>query len=128
ALVIFGILVLFGPMLAAGVSRLPRGAEAVARRIPIRIPARSSAPLRRIVRDRWDALALLTVLGSFGYVLWVALAQYQAQPHILDGSAYFFQAKIFASGQLSATVPSDLGAFQGPFMIASGGRWFAMFP
>src|SRR6185437_2424348 len=108
ALVVFGVLVPFGPMLAAGVAQLARGAGAVARRVPIRAPARVSAPLRRIVRDRWDALALLTVLGSFGYVLWVALAQYQAQPHILDASAYLFQAKIFASGQLSAPVPSDL--------------------
>ncbi len=124
ALVIFGVLVPFGPLLAAGVARLPRGFGTIARRAP----ARMTAPLRRFVRDRWDALALLTGLGSFGYVLWVALAQYQGQPHILDASAYFFQAKIFASGQLSAPVPSDLSAFQGPFMIASGGRWFAQYP
>ncbi|HEY1386949.1 MAG TPA: glycosyltransferase family 39 protein [Ktedonobacterales bacterium] len=124
ALAVFGVLVPFGPVLAAGVAQLPRGVGAMASRVPSRI----SAPLRRIVRDRWDALALLTVLGSFGYVLWVALAEYQGQPHILDASAYIFQAKIFASGQLSAPVPSHLGAFQGPFMIASGGRWFAMFP
>jgi hypothetical protein len=124
ALVVFGVLVPFGPMLADGLAQLPRGAEAVARRVPARV----SAPLRRVVRDRWDALALLTVLGSFGYVLWVALAQYQGQPHILDASAYVFQAKIFATGQLSAPIPSDLGAFQGPFMIASGGRWFAQYP
>jgi hypothetical protein len=124
ALLIFGVLVPFGPMLAAAVAQFPRGVGTVARRVPARVPA----PLRRIVRDRWDALALLTVLGSFVYVLWVALAEYQGQPHILDASAYLFQAKIFATGQLSAPVPPNLGAFQGPFMIASGGRWFAQYP
>ncbi|HKW23998.1 MAG TPA: glycosyltransferase family 39 protein, partial [Ktedonobacterales bacterium] len=128
ALVVFGALVPFGPLLAAGVAQLPSGAGAVARSMATRLPARVIAPLRRIVRDRWDALALLTVLGSFGYVLWVALAEYQGQPHILDASAYIFQAKIFASGQLSAPMPSHLGAFQGPFMVASGGRWFAQYP
>lgn len=128
ALVIFGALIPFGPLLAAGVAQLPRGVSAMARSVSMRVPARVSAPLRRIVRDRWDVLALLTTLCSFGYVLWVALAEYQGQPHILDASAYLFQAKIFASGQLSAPVPSNLGAFQGPFMITSGGRWFAQYP
>jgi Dolichyl-phosphate-mannose-protein mannosyltransferase len=128
ALAVFGVLVPFGPLLAAAVAQLPRGVGAMARSASARMPAQIRAPLRRIVRDRWDALALLTVLGSFSYVLWVALAEYQGQPHILDASAYIFQAKIFASGQLSAPVPSHLGAFQGPFMIASGGRWFTMFP
>ena len=128
ALAVFGALVPFGPPLAAGVAQLAHGVGAMARSVSARVPARVRAPLRRIVRDRWDALALLTVLGSFGYVLWVALAEYQGQPHILDASAYIFQAKIFASGQLSAPMPSHLSAFQGPFMIASGGRWFAQYP
>lgn len=92
-----------------------------------RLPARLATIGRRIARDRWDGLALVTVLASLGYTLWVALAQYQAQPHILDASAYFFQAKIFASGHLSAPVPGD-SAFQGPFMVARDGRWFAQYP
>ena len=93
-----------------------------------RLPTWVTSLGRRIVRDRWDGWALATVLASLGYTLWVALAQYQAQPHILDASAYFFQAKIFASGQLSAPVPHDLAAFQGPFMVARDGRWFAQYP
>ena len=93
-----------------------------------RLPPRLAALGRRIVRDRWDGLALVTMVASLGYTLWVALAQFQAQPHILDASAYFFQAKIFASGHLSAPVPADPGAFQGPFMVARDGRWFAQYP
>jgi hypothetical protein len=93
-----------------------------------RAPVWMAAPLRLVMRDRWDALALLTVIGSFGYVLWVALAEYQGQPHILDASAYLFQAKIIASGHLSAPLPADPAAFQGPFMVTVDGRWFAQYP
>ena len=64
----------------------------------------------------------------FGALLWIALAQYHGEPHILDASAYYFQAKIFASGRLAAPAPADLAAFQGPFMVAWGGRWFAQYP
>src|SRR5262249_17476549 len=65
--------------------------------------------------DRWDALALLVGGASFAATLTVALVQSHGEPHILDASAYYFQAKIFASGRLAATPPTDLAAFQGPF-------------
>src|SRR5262249_48371349 len=48
--------------------------------------------------DRWDALALLVVGASFAATLTVAHVQFHGEPHILDASAYYFQAKIFASG------------------------------
>jgi hypothetical protein len=86
-----------------------------------RIPAR----LWRI--DRWDALALLVAGASFAATLTVALVQFHGEPHIHDASAYYFQAKIFASGRLAAPAPADLPAFQGPFMIAGAGRWFAQY-
>lgn len=80
-----------------------------------------------LLDDRWQALATLTVAASLAATLCVALAQFHALPHILDASAYYFQAKIFASGQLSAPMPRDLAAFQGPFMVATQGRWFAQY-
>jgi hypothetical protein len=86
-----------------------------------RIPAQ----LWRI--DRWDTLALLVAGASFAATLTVALVQFHGEPHILDASAYYFQAKIFASGRLSAAPPDDLAAFQGPFMLAGAGRWFAQY-
>lgn len=79
-------------------------------------------------QDRSDLAAVAVVLSAFVYTCWIALAQYHAEPHILDASAYIFQAKIFASGRLSAAVPENLGAFQGPFMVADQGRWFAQYP
>ncbi|HEX6543944.1 MAG TPA: glycosyltransferase family 39 protein [Ktedonobacterales bacterium] len=132
ALALYG---LFGlaASFAGGTQAFPADAISGARRrwrdaVARRLPERAMRLLHRLARDRWDVLALVTVLASFGYVLWVALAEYQAQPHILDASAYIFQAKIFATGQLSAPAPSDLGAFQGPFMVVRDGRWFAQYP
>ncbi len=77
--------------------------------------------------DRWDALALLVAGASFAATLTVALVQFHGEPHILDASAYYFQARIFASGRLAATPPADLAAFQGPFMLAGAGRWFSQY-
>jgi hypothetical protein len=77
--------------------------------------------------DRWDLAALAVTLAACSFTVWIALAEYHAEPHILDASAYIFQAKIFASGQLSALVPVNLAAFQGPFMVAYQGRWFAQY-
>lgn len=92
--------------------------------------ARSLPALRQHVAgrlDRWDVVALAFCVVSLAFTCYVALAQFSAQPHILDASAYYFQAKIFASGRLSAPVPADLGAFQGPFMVARDGRWFSQY-
>ncbi|MGO8949233.1 MAG: hypothetical protein ACLQUY_16610 [Ktedonobacterales bacterium] len=77
--------------------------------------------------DGWDLVAAALTLAAGGFTVWIALVEYHAEPHILDASAYIFQAKIFASGQLSAPVPANLGAFQGPFMVAYQGRWFAQY-
>lgn len=84
--------------------------------------------LLSLTHDRWDLAAAAVVLAACVYTCWIALAEYHAEPHILDASAYIFQAKIFASGQLSAPIPANLGAFQGPFMVADQGRWFALYP
>ncbi|MGZ3598412.1 MAG: hypothetical protein ACXVDF_00635 [Ktedonobacterales bacterium] len=77
--------------------------------------------------SKLDMAAGMTILASFAFTLYIALAQYRGYPHILDASAYYFQAKVFASGRLSAPAPRVLSAFQGPFMIASQGRWFAQY-
>lgn len=74
-----------------------------------------------------DIAAGVTMCASLAFTLYIALEQYRCYPHILDASAYYFQAKIFASGKLAAHVPRYLPAFQGPFMIASEGRWFTQY-
>src|SRR5262249_39320664 len=50
------------------------------------------------------------------------------QPHVLDATSYYFQAKIFASGRLSVPASPLPDAFKGPFMVVSAGRWFGIYP
>lgn len=80
-------------------------------------------------RDPWfDRLGATALVAGFAALIAIALAQYHGEPHILDASAYYFQAKTFALGRLTAPIPTDLQAFQGPFMVAWQGRWFAQYP
>lgn len=71
--------------------------------------------------------AYLALACSLAYVLWIALAEYQAEPHIYDASAYVFAAKTLALGQLTAPVPSPGQLFPGPFTVIFNGRWFAQY-
>ena len=84
---------------------------------------------RRAGGGIWEALAGLTALGALIGAVAIALAQYHAAPHILDASAYYFQAKIFASGRLSVPAPRPevFANFQGPFMVVADGRWFSQY-
>lgn len=72
-------------------------------------------------------VALLALAGSFAYVLWIALVEYQGQPHIYDTSTYVFMAKIYASGQFSVPAPAASKLFPGPFMVIFNGRWFGQY-
>ena len=49
-------------------------------------------------------------------------------PHILDETAYLFQAKIFARGRLWVDAPSLPEFFTHDHLIISDGRWFAKYP
>ncbi len=72
-------------------------------------------------------IAFIALGGSLIYVLWIALKEFQAQPHIYDASAYFFAAKMVASGQFSVPAPPASKLFPGPFMVIFKGRWFAQY-
>ncbi|MGH2515258.1 MAG: glycosyltransferase family 39 protein [Ktedonobacterales bacterium] len=105
--------------------RRPRLAPSVLSRVQALL---SHLPRALRARNRWDVLAALLIAASFIFTCYIAVVQYSAEPHILDASAYYFQAKIFASGHLAAPAPADSAAFAGPFMVAEGGRWFAQYP
>ncbi len=72
-------------------------------------------------------IGLLALAASFIFVVWIALAQYHAQPHIYDASAYLFGAKTFAAGRLFAPVPAAVDRFPGPFMLVRDGKWFTQY-
>lgn len=71
--------------------------------------------------------AFLALACSLAYVLWIALAEYQGEPHIYDASAYVFAAKTLAQGQLAAPAPPASQFFPGPFTVLFNGRWFAQY-
>src|SRR5579859_274136 len=73
-------------------------------------------------------VALVALIASFIYVVWIALAQFHALPHIYDASAYLFSAKIYATGHLSVPIPAAVDRFPGPFMVQYDGRWFSQYP
>ncbi len=96
--------------------------------------SRSSSRIVGWLLRQWTALiaaihpiGLIALLISFAYLIWVALAQYAALPHIYDASAYLFGAKIYAQGRLWAPVPAAADRFNGPFMVAQNGKWFTQY-
>ncbi|GER87325.1 hypothetical protein KDW_14870 [Dictyobacter vulcani] len=96
---------------------------------------RQSVQNKNAVRRVWEALTtaihpsgLLCLIGSLCFILWIARVQYHGMPHIYDANAYFFAAKMYAHGQLSAPLPPAASLFPGPFMLQYGGQWFAQYP
>lgn len=78
----------------------------------------------------WQALhpgAYLALACSLVYVLWIALVEYQGEPHIYDASAYVFAARTLAQGHLTAPVPPPGQLFPGPFTVIFNGHWFAQY-
>lgn len=71
------------------------------------------------------ALGLAWLLAASWYV---ATALFDRAPHILDAIAYTFQAKMFASGMLTAPAPLVSQAFPMPFSVIHQERWFAQYP
>jgi hypothetical protein len=49
-------------------------------------------------------------------------------PHIEDEAAYYFQARIFASGHLFAPAPASPEFFPSSWVMLHDGRWFSVFP
>ncbi|MGH2509175.1 MAG: ArnT family glycosyltransferase, partial [Ktedonobacteraceae bacterium] len=72
-------------------------------------------------------LALGALGASLCFVSWIALVQYQAEPHIYDASAYLFAAKMYALGHLSVPIPPAVDRFPGPFMVLFNGQWFGQY-
>lgn len=74
------------------------------------------------------AVVAVASLASIGLILYVADADFQQHPHIFDAAAYYFQGSLFSTGHLWARAPTIPRAFDGPFTVAYGGRWFSQYP
>jgi hypothetical protein len=94
-------------------------------------------------RDRWvqairswlevaerhaDVSAGVLAAGSFAMTVAAAYFVHRPYPHISDGFAYLFQARIFAAGALSAAAPPVPESFQFEWLAVHDGRWFSIFP
>ncbi len=94
----------------------------------------TTATRGNIVMRSWRSLtvalhpvALIMLVGSLCFVCWIALVQYQGEPHIYDASAYLFAAKMYATGHLAVPLPAAVDRFPGPFMILFNGQWFGQY-
>ncbi|HQN04226.1 MAG TPA: hypothetical protein PK174_02295, partial [Anaerolineaceae bacterium] len=52
---------------------------------------------------------------------------FDAVPHLEDEHAYFFQAKLFASGQVTRALPPSAPSFGLPFVVEYNGRQFSKY-
>ncbi|MBI3911836.1 MAG: hypothetical protein HY320_13015 [Armatimonadetes bacterium] len=75
---------------------------------------------------RWvPVAAALWITGVAALISWLA---FERVPHVQDSIAQLFQARIFASGRLWATVPPHPEFFGLEFLVADRGRWYAQYP
>ncbi|MBT3294444.1 MAG: hypothetical protein HN383_04175 [Verrucomicrobia bacterium] len=59
---------------------------------------------------------------------WVGAVGLQRVPHVADETAYWFQARIYASGHLWAAVPALPDFFQHDHILMLGQRWLSKYP
>ncbi len=72
-------------------------------------------------------VSLAALVVFFTLTLYVALDEYNGMPHIFDAQAYFFQAKLLASGRLSIPVPPLADSFPVPFFGDVNGHWVSQY-
>lgn len=92
---------------------------------------------RRWLSGDWraaaDWLALGVCLAALVGGLAVATTVFERLPHTEDELAYLFQARVFASGRLIASLPARPDFFYAPFVVVrgtpnAGGVWFGKYP
>ncbi len=76
-----------------------------------------------------EQAAVATAAAALAIVLSViSRLAFHHRPHLVDSIAQLFQAKIFASGALTAPVPSLPEFFATQQMVMDAGRWYAQYP
>lgn len=101
--------------------------NAISRRA--RLPARLSAAKIR-GGAAWVATALLAA-GAFATTLFLDVHFGGRMPHVPDELSYLFEAKLMASGRLSAHAPPIADAFEffyPPLIRVTNGRWATVYP
>jgi hypothetical protein len=96
------------------------------------VPAPAAAAVRKGAADlavgggRRRTAALLLVLAAL--LLGVSTLAFEHRPQLIDSVIQLFQARIFASGAVTAPEPADPAFFITQHMIMEGGRWYSQYP
>ncbi len=94
------------------------------RRLRVKLPER--------LRRSWPlGIALALTVVAFGTTLFIGLYYSDGLPHGPDSVAYLFQARIFASGRITAPAPPAQEAFfffQPNFTPVINGNWASVYP
>ncbi|MFI5181175.1 MAG: glycosyltransferase family 39 protein [Thermoanaerobaculia bacterium] len=79
---------------------------------------------------RPPAWVAAVVLALFATILsaWLCQRVFEGIPHVTDGVAYAFQARVFASGRLWLAPPPVPEAFEIGNVVLSEDRWVAKYP
>jgi 4-amino-4-deoxy-L-arabinose transferase-like glycosyltransferase len=77
-------------------------------------------------RRRSFQIAVLC-LAAFATSAAVARNVFETMPHLEDEHANYFQAMIFARGEVAAPAPTSSDSFYIPFVIVRGGLWFGKY-
>lgn len=82
--------------------------------------------------DRWwYGAAFALSVAAFGVVAFLMYEYTDRVPHVQDDTSYVFQARIFASGHITAPPPPVLDAFdyaRPPFLVVADGGWSSVYP
>lgn len=79
----------------------------------------------------WFGAVAALAAGAFGVTLFLIYAYGARMPHVQDSVSYVFQAKLFASGRLTAPAPPVAEVFDyavPPFVVVSDGTWATVYP
>ena len=77
------------------------------------------------------AVAAAIALAAFAVTLVLMVDHNGRMPHVPDEVSYLFQAKVLASGHLTAPSPPNkesFAFFQPPLIVDYEGRWFSVYP
>ena len=95
----------------------------------VRFPRGLQAAGNRVLKSS-DAIAIGLTAGAVALLWYLLYVVGDAMPHVVDSVSYIFQAKMFASFQLTADAPPapENFTFFRNFLLEKDGRWFTHYP
>lgn len=79
---------------------------------------------------RWSwshSIVIILMLFTFGMSAFLSRSVFEHLPHLEDEVAYLFQAKVFATGAVTAPTPEPRRAYWQPFVVDYQGKRFSKY-